>query len=134
MGALGALAAVGSVRLGLGAPTEPGPGLLPFAAALVLFGSCAAVLARDRIAPGAWRALVSVERTAASAVLVGGALLFEPLGYRLTTLLTVTLLVRIFGIRRWSTAGAVGLLAAFGSYALFADLLGMMLPQTSWGL
>ncbi len=129
LGGVGLLAAVESFRLGIGGPADPGPGLLPFAAATVLVGSCAAAVARERVSREALRALWAPERLGVSAVLLGGALALEPLGYRITTLLTVMLLARILGVRRWLVAGAFGVIAAVGSYALFSDLLGMVLPR-----
>ncbi len=134
LGGAGILAAVESLRLGIGGPGEPGPGLLSFAAATVLAGSCAAVVFRERVPAGAFRPLATPERLGAAAVLLGGALAFEPLGYRLTIALTVTLLLRVLGTRRWLLAGAIGVVAAVSSYVLFADLLGMVLPRGPGGV
>ncbi|HEX7125623.1 MAG TPA: tripartite tricarboxylate transporter TctB family protein [Thermodesulfobacteriota bacterium] len=131
---VGVVAAVESLRLGIGRPVEPGPGLLPLAAAAVLVGSCAAVVARDRVPDEAVREVGRAERLAASLVLLCAALALEPLGYRVTMLSTVTLLARVLGVRRWLVAAAFGAVAAFGSDVLFSDLLGMALPRGSWRL
>jgi putative tricarboxylic transport membrane protein len=62
-----------------------------------------------------------------TALLVAFALVFEPLGYFLSTFLLVGLLLRLAG-RGWLAAASIALAATLFSFVLFGAWLGVPLP------
>lgn len=138
-GALSLLALVvlwESRSLPLGSWRNPGPGYMPVVLALVLLGLALAVVAMGGRAPAvtsigwgeAGHALVIV------AVCAFAAFALERLGYRLTMLVALVLLVRVVERRRVVESLAFSLALAFGSFYLFNTLLRVPLPRSPWGL
>ncbi|MGH7311901.1 MAG: tripartite tricarboxylate transporter TctB family protein, partial [Candidatus Rokuibacteriota bacterium] len=62
------------------------------------------------------------------AVLAVHALVLEPVGYPIATFVLVLFMLRVTEPHRWPVALALALLAAGGSYVLFAVWLGVPLP------
>jgi putative tricarboxylic transport membrane protein len=64
--------------------------------------------------------------------LLGYVWLLEPVGYVLTTLGLFVILLRWVGQRSWTVTWVVAILAAGGSYLLFARWLLVSLPTGLW--
>jgi putative tricarboxylic transport membrane protein len=74
-------------------------------------------------------------RIGATLATMGGfALILEPLGYLVTTFLSMVLLLRAIEAQRWRKVIAVALATSLISYAIFAWLLGVPLPAGVLGL
>ncbi|SDL24680.1 putative tricarboxylic transport membrane protein [Modicisalibacter muralis] len=59
------------------------------------------------------------------------ALVFTSLGYLPATALVVLVLSRLFGAP-WAKAAISGVLVALGSYLLFTQAMGILLPASDW--
>ena len=129
---LAALAAYEAGKLPLGTASNPGPGFLPWWAAVTL-----GVLALLRLgqawmarpapdAGGPERRVVAVAGLVVA--LVAYVALLELLGYPLSTFLLVLFVLRLVEPRRWPVALGVAAAAAVGSFVVFAVWLGVPLP------
>lgn len=130
--ALAALAAFESSRLPFGNVRNPGPGFLPWWAALTL-GFLALlllglVLARRAAPEGRERGGRVLKVWGLLGALAAYVLLLEPLGYFPCTFLLVVFMLRVVEPYRWPTALGMAAIAAAGSYAVFALWLGVPLP------
>jgi len=128
-----ALAAVESARLlPFGVVRNPGPGFFPWWVSLAL-GLLALVLlsqslmggrgSREAEAGGRFLKVAGV-----LAVLAVYSLVLEVVGYPIATFVVVLFMLRVTEPHRWPLALGVALLAAGGSYVLFAVWLGVPLP------
>jgi putative tricarboxylic transport membrane protein len=127
---LGASVVAGAARLPFGGVHNPGPGFFPLwlGLVLVLLGGILAIQAAvSRAATGraSGRPLKVLVLLATLSVYVA---LLEPLGYAAATFLLVLFMLRGLEPHRWLVALAVAVLAAGGSYVLFAVWLGVPLP------
>jgi len=120
----------------LGTLGEPGPGFLPLALALLLASLGAAVAIAGGRSPslgalgfGEWRQAAAVLGACAFA-----AFALERAGYRATVLAVVAFLTAAVERKPLGPALAVAAALAFGTYALFADLLRVPLPRGPHGL
>ena len=132
--AMAALAWLLAGSLPFGTLRQPGAGFFPKCLA-VLTGILAAVLAaRGAAASGPsvrslWPERAGLVRVAVMlAVLLGYLAALEPAGYLLATAGLFLVLLRWAGRRSWPETAAVTLLAAAGSYLLFARWLLVSLP------
>lgn len=129
-----------SWRINLGQFRNPGPGFLPFGAGLILGGSALAVLVKtlrgerrgDQAVWAERRRWPKVVLTLASVFVYG--LLLEPLGFLLTTFLTMGFLFRVIEPQRWRTVIAGALLSAVGAYLIFETWLKVELPKGFLGI
>lgn len=127
---LGIGAAIGSIALRVGSPTEPQPGFFPFVGSiLLLLFSVVIVLqgwlgAEQKRAPrgNVWRPLPLV------VVLVVLAPVMNLLGYVVCTFITSTFILTIMGVKSWRVTVITGLCLSVGTYLLFDKLLGVDLP------
>jgi hypothetical protein len=119
----------------LGSLHNPGPGYMPvlLASLLMLFGLL--ILAtganRERFSTLRWgegRHAAAILGTCAFA-----AVALERLGYRLTVLLALAVLLGIVERRRPIVAIAISVGVAFGSFYLFNTLLRVLLPRGPFG-
>lgn len=113
---------------------HPGPGFFPKSLA-VLTGALAAVLTIHGAAVEApsvrslWPERAGLTRVLVMlGVLLGYLAVLESLGYLLTTAGLFLVLLRWVGRQSWPVTGAVTVLAAAGSYLLFARWLMVSLP------
>lgn len=125
-------AAVESARLlPYGVVRNPGPGFFPWWLALSL-GLLSLVLLGQtllgRSAPDAAAARRSGKVVGVLAVLTVYALVLEPLGYPIATFVLVLFMLRVTEPQRWPVALGLALLAAGGSYLVFAVWLSVPLP------
>ncbi len=125
-------------KLGIGKLNTPGPGLMPFILGLLF--SILAVFAMIRILrqkeqqnkPAGEEEPDQQETVYKKVILVvialfAYAILLEPLGFILTTFLTMTLLFRSAGIKRWIIAAVYSGVVVLITYFLFT-YLGVRFP------
>lgn len=142
--ALGVFVCVSASSLRYYTPLGPGPGFLPFwlglglaVMSVVLFvkawsGAVSREQADSAVAPGGWQRLGAM-----TLALVLSAVMFLPLGYRITTLLFLVFafwyLGRPLGVRGWSLCISVAAVGSFGVFVGF-QWLNVPLPVGSLGL
>jgi hypothetical protein len=137
----GALAAVALAwlwearKLPMGSLQNPGPAYTPVLLALLLLGFAALVIAMGgRAEPFSavgwteWRHAVAI-----LAVLAFMAFALERLGYRLTVMLGLVVLLLGLERRRVLTAAVFAVAFALASFHLFAVVLRVPLPRSPWG-
>jgi putative tricarboxylic transport membrane protein len=133
---LSAIIGVFSFKIGVGTLSKPGPGFVPFGAALLLmvlsFLSILLVLGGKSESNWEmevkWRNFLSVM----GAMAVYGFLL-NRIGFIFSTFLFVTFLIKFIGPRDWKKAVAAGAITSACSYLLFESLLKSQLPRTFLG-
>ncbi len=136
--ALGAVLCKGSLELGLGTWTVPGPGFLPFGAGLLLVAFSTGILvlaaarkekSNDLMPQKIWR---SPENRRAVLLLLASLILYNllwtQLGFSLTTFLFMGFLFRFVGKRRWWVTITGAVLTSLTAYLLFQVLLRSQLP------
>ncbi len=139
----GGLISVHSHRLGLGSLRNPGPGFLFFWGGIFL-GILSVTIIVSSISPRKgdhpksslavfeninWVKVISV---LISIILYG--VLFERLGYLLSTFLLIGFLLYSIEARKWYVFLFVAFLSSFLSYALFALWLHVRLPKGIFGI
>ena len=123
-------------RLPLGTLHNPGPGYMPLVLALILglLGVLVALRGGGSLRLGALR---WPEAGHAVAILLGctfAAVALERVGYRLTVIVLVGLLLGVMERKRPAVVAAVALGLSFASFFLFSNLLKVPLPRGPWGL
>jgi putative tricarboxylic transport membrane protein len=129
---------MGSIAYGysLSDTIGPGAGFFPFWLAVLGVALCLALLAQSwrgrTIGEGSLPLLPRGEGGKRAAVLLGGlvvgALLLQPLGFRLAMLLFTAGLLLALGVRRPVTIAIFALLSSFGLYHVFYQWLKVPLP------
>jgi putative tricarboxylic transport membrane protein len=129
---LAALVAFESARLlPLGVVRNPGPGFFPWWVSLALGLFALVLLGRSLAAgrAGGGEPGGRVGKVAGVlAVLAVYALVLDVVGYPIATFVVVLFMLRVTEPHRWPLALGLALLAAGGSYVLFAVWLGVPLP------
>jgi hypothetical protein len=127
---------VESRKLPLGTLRNPGPAFMPvmLAVLLLLFGVALVVLGRRGadsrgVSLREWRHAVAILGACAFA-----ALSLERLGYRLTMVLVLVVLVGLVERRGVLATAVFALAMAFGSHYFFDTLLRVPLPRGPFGL
>jgi putative tricarboxylic transport membrane protein len=128
-----ALAAFESARLlPFGVVRNPGPGFFPWWVSLALGLLAFVQLGHTLFGRQAPRPSDEGGRflkvAGVLAVLTGYALVLDTVGYPIATFVVVLFMLRVTEPHRWPLALGIALLAAGGSYALFAVWLGVPLP------
>jgi putative tricarboxylic transport membrane protein len=133
--AIGTIFCVSALRLGIAKPSAPGPGLIPFGAAvlLILFSlgtiAEAALSSKDKQAPPVMLRERSWAVFLVLVVLFLYALFMNRLGFVVATFLALTCLFRLSEGQTWRTALGASALTTLVTYLLFAYALGVSLPQ-----
>jgi len=133
---VGLYAAWASREYPLGSLAEPGPGFLPLVLSMLLAVAGAAVAVRGggpeivRPASFAEARFVAV----ICGVLVLAAFAIERLGYRLTVIAMLVLLLGVIERRHPLAVAAVAGAMAFGTFYLINNVLRVPLPLGPWGL
>jgi putative tricarboxylic transport membrane protein len=125
-----------SRKLPLGTIRHPGPSFMPvlLAALLLVFAVLIAATGgrAERFRSLRWRELPH------AAAILGAcafsALALERLGYRITVLVVIFLLVKLVEKKSWLATALVALALSFGSFYLFYTLLRVPLPLGPWGI
>ena len=130
--ALGGVAVFESAKLPLGTVRNPGQGFFPWWTSVVivllaLFLLIQALTSRRSINPQASGRIAKV--TALLLVLAMYTLLLDLLGYLICTFFLVLFMLRATNPQRWPVALIMALIAAFGSYGVFAIWLSVPLPR-----
>ncbi len=133
--ALGCALCLGALKLGIGTPSDPGSGFLPFGTGLlVLILGCfqlSGIFFRRGNDTGqpAIKKDVSWKRPACVIVVLAFyGLVLPHLGYLVATFLAMLGLFSIYDHRRWRLALAGSLLVTIATYVLFHGLLSVQLP------
>jgi putative tricarboxylic transport membrane protein len=130
--AFGAAAAFESARLPFGTIHNPGEGFFPWWASVtvVLLATILLIQAlnsRSTSARDESRRLAKV--IVLLVILAAYTFLLDPLGYPICTFLLVLFMLRVLDPQRWRVALSIAVLAAAGSYVVFAVWLSVPLPR-----
>jgi putative tricarboxylic transport membrane protein len=122
---------IGALGLGLGKPTEPQPGFLPFLGGIVLVLLSGILLFQARHkGRGEPQALGKLR---APAIVILGLIAYvatlDSLGYVITTAILSAIVLRVLETKSLWVLTVTSLILAIGSYLLFDQLLGVPLPS-----
>ncbi|SNT38249.1 putative tricarboxylic transport membrane protein [Asanoa hainanensis] len=127
---LGGAALAGSLSLGVGTPSAPGPGTWPalVSTALVILGLVLAARARrtDDAERFTRAGLLVVAAVASMAVFVA---VVGEIGFEIPTALLAFLWLRFLGRESWRTSTALSLLLTIAAYLLFVGALDVTIPH-----
>ncbi len=121
---------IGALKLKVGTPVRPQPGFFPFVAGVIVVGLSSILMVQGWLGRGKraepfgeiWRPACLV---AGIAVYVA---ILDPLGYVLSTIFISVVILRILGVKSWRVLASSSFLLSFGTYFLFARVLGVELP------
>jgi len=127
---MGIVAIIGAIGLHVGTPTEPQPGFFPFMSGAFILVLSLIILVRGWLGRGNRPAKFGEVRRPALLVvaLIAFVAVLEPLGYLITSLIIVALVLRIMGIRSWRVLLTTSFAMSIGTFVLFDRLLGIALP------
>ncbi|MEV6633771.1 tripartite tricarboxylate transporter TctB family protein [Actinoplanes sp. NPDC051470] len=127
---LGGAAVAGAVRLGLGSPSAPGPGLWPglVGAVLAVLGVVLATRAR-RTADAERFTRAGLLVLAATATMVVFVVVVGVIGFEIPTALLAFVWLRFLGRESWGLSAVVSLAATAAFYLLFVGALGVTIPH-----
>jgi len=137
--ASGALIILGSLRLPLGGPQNPGSGFLPFLVGVLMMILSIGLLVRsahfqrEKIAGPAAVSSKSFKLVGTAAALFLFAFVFPYLGFLITTIPLMIFLSRVIGEMKWKVSLAIGFLTSLAMYALFKIWLKVQFPMGPWG-
>ena len=120
-----------SSKLPFGNVRGPGPGFLPWWESLTLGLLALVLLAQGLTSPPSAHPAEGARVLKVWGLLAAlGAYIFllESLGYPFCTFLLVLFMLRVVDLERWATALGIALIAAGGSYIVFAIWLKVPLP------
>ncbi len=132
--AAGVVTVAYALRLGLGSVRQPGAGLFPFVAGVIILAADAVLIVaslRARAdAPQFPFGRVAFGRIAALIAVMAGWILAMPyLGYVVVTFLGVCALARLFGLTGWRQPLLLAAFTALTVYVMFDWLLFLDLPR-----
>ncbi len=136
---LGGIAAFASIKYGLGKWSVPGPGFLPFGAAVLIIILALVILARDltgavRLEIGQVTSKTALRDVlAVLAAMVGYAALLPVNGFLTTTALFVGFLLRFVGGKSWLVTLLVAAGVSVAAHMLFVVFLAVQMPVTPFG-
>ena len=140
--ALAAWTLVDSARYGIGSFTAPGPGLFPFllagglcvvsVALLIQHGMRAGAAARLDVTPPETDRHGRKTFWFVAIVLFGYALLLEPLGFVLSSLVGMSMLFKAGNAWRWPAALTAAAATVAIAYGVFIVVLNVPLPRGHW--
>jgi hypothetical protein len=129
--ALGVAGILLSLKLGLGTPAEPRPGMWPFIVSLVVavLSVLQVVVGRtggkdgEKFSSNSWYAAIGF------ATLIGMVLLMPVVGFEIPSLLLCFIWMRWLGGERWRSATMYSILIVAAFYAIFIAALGTTIPR-----
>ena len=132
--AFGIVALVGSVQLGFGSLSQPGAGLFPFFAGLMIVIAAPIAIVNSVVRRGSESELILKKdglRTLGGMIVVFAAwiLAMPTLGYVVVTFAAVLVLARLLGLEGWLKPLALSVATALATYVLFDRLLYLDLPR-----
>lgn len=128
-------------RLGLGHIHNPGPGLIPFGVAAILFLMSVGLVLRSlfeaikgpqekEVFKGIeWRRVILV-----LLALLGYGIAFNTLGFNICTFLLMVLLLGVVGRKKWWLTLVISLFMVLGTYLIFVVWLGCTFPRGPFGI
>ena len=128
-------------RLGHGTFREPGPGLIPFGAAVLLglmsigmvitsLSKSIKVTQEKKVFGGiSWKTLILVVCS-----LLGYGIAFNILGFNICTFLLMVVFFRGVSRKKWWLTLAISILTVIGTYLTFVVLLGCQFPTGPFGI
>ena len=136
---LSAAAAAEAWRLNVGGLHTPGPGFLPFYAALLLGGLALVAMVQDlKTAVGPASTIWGDMRLGKMAVMLTSLFLYvavlERLGFLVATFLLLMVLFRLLEPYRWTTVLLLSLVTMGAAYLFFVMLLDSRLPVGIFGI
>ncbi|MCX5907626.1 MAG: tripartite tricarboxylate transporter TctB family protein [Deltaproteobacteria bacterium] len=121
-----------SWQLGLGKPSKPGPGFMPFLAGLLLGSLSFLFIIQISLKAAAlwdievhWGNFLSV-----ILAMFAYTYLLERIGFVFVTFLFVVVLMRIIEPQSWKKAILTGVISSSGAYLLFETFLQSQLPRS----
>jgi hypothetical protein len=109
---------------------EPGVGFFPIIMAFTFVVFSALSLKREFTEASAVKPLPNKKKTLAfSLILLGFVLIFEKIGFWVSIGVSLSLLFRIAGIRKWSASIAISIAVTLAADLLFEYLLGGYFPR-----
>jgi putative tricarboxylic transport membrane protein len=135
---LGLAVTYGSLRLGLGTLTHPGPGFLPFWCGVILAGLSILVFSQGTLirrggdqAPlrRKWEGMRWSKSIYVVLAILAYTLTFTNLGFLLSTSLLLVFLFKTIDPERWIVAVGSAIIASLASFAVFALWLNVQLPR-----
>ncbi len=132
--ALGIVALAGSVRLGFGSLSQPGPGLFPFFAGLMIVIAAPIAIVSAIVRRGSKSELVlkkgGLGTLGGLVVVFAGWILAMPvLGYVVVTFVAVLALAKLLDLDGWLKPLALSVATSLATYILFDCLLYLDLPR-----
>jgi len=132
--AFGIVALAGSVQLGFGSLSQPGAGLFPFFAGLMIVIAAPIAIANSIVRRESESELILKKnglRTLGVMIAVFAAwiLAMPTLGYVAVTFAAVLVLARLLGLEGWLKPLALSVATALATYVLFDRLLYLDLPR-----
>jgi putative tricarboxylic transport membrane protein len=130
----GVVTVVYALRLGLGSVRQPGAGLFPFVAGVIMLAADAVLMVAGLRAQAEAPAF-AFDRTAFArvaaliAVMAGWILAMPYLGYVVVTFIGVCALARLFGLTGWRRPLLLAAFTALTVYVMFDWLLFLDLPR-----
>lgn len=128
-------------RLGLGHIHNPGPGLIPFGVAAILFLMSVGLVLRSLFeaikGPQAKEVFKGIEWGRVVLVLcalLGYGVAFNFLGFRICTFLLMVLFLGVVGRLKWWLTIAISLFTVLCAYLIFVVWLGCPFPQGPFGI
>ena len=135
---LGVSISTESYRVSLGDFHNPGPGFFPLLTGLIIAVLSFVLLVHTWKAGQGERAAFFEERGQFPKLIFSIVSLFaygfflDHLGFILCTLLYIGFMARAVGGMKWQKAILLAILSSFGSYVIFAILIGADLPKGLW--
>ena len=133
--ALGVALCLGALKLGLGTPSDPASGFLPFGTGVLIsllgllqLGTLFFGKGRDNGQAAAWSASGWQRPACVVATLTLYGLFLSYFGYLVATFFAMLVLFSIYDRRRWGWASAGSLLVTLITYVVFHELLNVQLP------
>ena len=121
---------IGAIGLHVGKATEPQPGFFPFLSGAIILVLSLVILIRGFA--GRTEGRENFGEIRRPAMLVGVLIVFvallEPLGFIITSLIAILLVLWIMGVKSWRALLISAFAFSIGTYLLFDRLLGITLP------
>lgn len=121
---------VGSVKLNLGSPTSPQPGLFPFLGGAFVVAMSSVLLVKGWLGQG--KDINYFKGAQGPAIFVSGMAVYvailNPLGFVISTIFLGIVILRVLKVTSWKVIAVASIGVSVGTYLLFNELLGVSLP------
>jgi len=135
---IGGFFTIGGIIYGFGTLDRPGPGLMPFIVGIIsiLFSSITLISAVLEVkAMKTHEKVIFIKKGALIKLLISlfalfaYAILLEPAGFLLTTIIFMIVILRFVGLQKWNTVIITSFSSALISYIIFVTLLNAQMPK-----